>query len=125
MIAGLFSSRHHFLLRCYCYSESSGAHGSTSNAFIFSLRNKEGLGPFKSNVTNPSRAIYWSPSNGPTFGNGWDIQIADNANSNINSYSDFGEYNDYFVPSGVQDKNTILAGTNYFTPEEVEVFYLG
>ena len=75
-------------------------------------------------MKNPSQAIYRSPVNGPTFGNGYDIQIADNANSNTNSYSDFGQYNDYFVPSGVQDQNTILAGTRYFTPDEVEVFYL-
>ena len=29
------------------------------------------------------------------------------------------------TPSGVQSKNTILAGTYKFTPDEVEVFYLG
>lgn len=29
------------------------------------------------------------------------------------------------VPSGVQNKYTILAGTNSLTPDEVEVFYLG
>ena len=101
------------------------SHGSTSNAFIFSLRNKEGLEPFKSMVNNTSRATYRVLSYGPTFGYGWDIHIAHNANSNNNSYTDFGEFNDYPVPSGVQDKYTILAGTNSFTPDEVEVFYLG
>ena len=49
--------------------------------------------------------------------------IYNNANSNTNSYTNFGSY--YSVPSGVQDKETILAGTNSFTPDEVEVFYLG
>ena len=117
-------SRHRFLFKCYCYSDTSGSYGTTSNAFIFSLRNKEGLGPFKSNVTAPSRAIYGSLVNGPTFGYGYDIYIADNANSNANSYSYFGKYNDYFVPSGVQDRYTILAGISHFTPHEVEVFYL-
>ena len=58
------------------------------------------------------------------FGGGWDIYIADNTNSNTNSYSNFGESNYYSVPTGVQDPYTILAGTNYFTPDEVEVFYL-
>ena len=72
-------------------------------------------------VTNPSRAIYRRSSYGPAFG-GFDIYIANNANSNANSYTNFG--NSYSVPSEVQDKNTILAGTNYFTPDEVEVFYL-
>jgi len=103
--------------------ESSGGHTSTSNAFIFSLRNKESLGPFKSAVAVPTRAIYRHSSYGPTFGNGHDIHIANNANSNTNSYAGFG--NSYSVPSGVRDRYTILAGTNNFTPDEVEVFYLG
>ena len=92
---------------------------------MFSLRNKEGLGPFKSMVTYPKYAIYKGLSFGPTFGAGFDIYIATNANSNSNSYSDFGQSNYYSVPSGVQDQYTILAGTRNFTPDEVEVFYLG
>ena len=75
-------------------------------------------------VSTPSHAIYRSSSYGPTFGGGHDMHIANNANSNTNSYTyNFGNY--YSVPSGVQDKSTILAGTRYFTPDEVEVFYLG
>ena len=76
-------------------------------------------------MTNPSSAIYKSSGYGPTFGWGYDIHISDNANGNTNSYSDLGEYNDYIVPSGVQDQYTILAGTQYFSPDELEVFYLG
>ena len=76
-------------------------------------------------VTNPSQAIYRSSIYGPTFGGGHDIFIASTANSNTNSYSYFGETNDYSVPGGIQDKYTILAGTRYFTPDEVEVLYLG
>jgi len=102
-----------------------GSYGSTSNAFIFSLRNKEGLGPFKSMVADPSRAVYRYSGYGPTFGRGFDIYIANNANSNTRSHSDFGEYSVYSVPSEVQDHHTILAGSRNFTPDEVEVFYLG
>jgi len=102
-----------------------GRYASTSNAFIFSLRNKEGLGPFKSMVTNPSNAIYRHASYGPTFGGGHDIYIANNANSNTVSYTNFGYRYYYSVPSGIKDKKTILAGTYNFTPGEVEVFYLG
>jgi len=76
-------------------------------------------------VTKPLYAIYKVSGYGPTFGTGWDIYIANNANSNTNSYSDFGETNVYSVPSGVQDQYTILAGTRSFTPDEVEVLYLG
>ena len=105
---------------CY-YSGSSDSPGYSSNAFIFSLRNKEDH-PFKSMVKDPSKAIYGSVNLGPTFGYGWDLCIQDNANSNTNSYANFGV--SYSVPSGVQDKKTILAGTYKFTPDDVEVFYL-
>ena len=108
-------------------SESSGGYGSTSNAFIFSLRNKEGLQPFKSMVSNPTKAIYRLSSFGPTFGKASHaIHIANNADSNNNSFTDFGQRDgSYPVPSGVQDEQTILAGTFNFSPDEVEVFYLG
>ena len=112
------------MLDCFCYSESSGGYATTDNAFIFSLRNKEGLGPFKSMVMESvaSVAIFRGSSYGPTFGGGHDIYIADNANSNTDSNTGFG--NAYTVPSGVQDGHTILAGTYSFSPDEVEVFYL-
>ena len=74
-------------------------------------------------VNIPSYAIYRGPGHGPTFGYGHDIIIKNNANSNTYSYTEFGR--SYSVPSGVQDKQTILAGTYIFTPDEVEVFYLG
>ena len=105
-----------------CSLESSDDYGSTSNAFIFSLRNKEGLGPLKSLVTWPSYAIYRGSGIGPTFGGGYDIKTATNANSNRESYARVGH--SYSVPSGVQDPNTILAGTFAFTPDVWEVFYL-
>ncbi|XP_078383156.1 uncharacterized protein LOC144665733 isoform X1 [Oculina patagonica] len=103
--------------------ESSGGYSSTSKAFIFSLRNKEGLTPFKSMVTTPSSEIYRVSYRGPSFGHGHDIHIANDANSNTNSFTYFGS--SYSVPSGVQDKRTILAGTYNFTPDDWEVFYLG
>lgn len=101
--------------------DSSSGWSFTSNAFIFSLINKEGLAPFKSMVKRPSNAIYRGSSYGPLFGSGNDIRIADNANSNTNSYTSFGD--SYSVPSGVKDRFTILAGTQKFSPDEVEVFY--
>ena len=74
-------------------------------------------------VTRAAYAIYRYSGYGPTFAGGHDIHIANNANSNTNSYTNFGK--SYSVPSGVQDKETVLAGTRNFTPDEVEVFYLG
>ena len=105
-------------------SESSGffTFASTSNSFIFSLRNKEGLRPFKSLVTDPFSAIVRYSDYGPTFGGGYDIRTANNANSNQNSHTNFGF--SYFIPSGVQDQLTILAGTRGFSPDDWEVFHL-
>ena len=104
-----------------CSSESSGGFCHTSKAFIFSLNNKEGLKPFKSDVTTPEEAIHGKSKFGPKFGSG-DIVVADQANSNSNSRSVFGS--SYSVPSGVTDRKRILAGSNYFTPDDWEVFYL-
>lgn len=73
-------------------------------------------------VADASRAIITFPGFGPTFGSG-DIFVADDANSNTDSDTHFGDT--YSVPSEVQDRLTVLAGTEHFTPDEVEVFYLG
>ena len=100
--------------------ESSGRYGFTRKAFIFSISNKEELDPFVSEVRRPDRAIYRWSRYGPWFG--YDIYIANNANSNSVSRAGLGRY--YPVPAAVQDPDTILAGTEYFSPDEVEVFYL-
>ena len=57
---------------------------------------------------------------GPVFGA--DISIANNANSNSNSVARLVWA--YPTPAAVQDPDTILAGTENFSPDEVEVFYL-
>ena len=100
--------------------ESSGGYGFTRKAFIFSISNKEELDPFVSEVRRPGRAIGRGSGYGPWFG--YDIYIANNANSNSDSYARLGRF--YPAPAAVQDRYTILAGTEYFSPDEVEVFYL-
>jgi hypothetical protein len=96
-----------------------------SGSFIFSLRNKENLPPFKAPLKdqNTPYAIYTGNSYGPVFGNGLDIYISNDASSNTNSQAyNFNSY--YQAPSGVSDTSTILAGTQYFQPSEVEVFHI-
>ena len=100
--------------------EFSGGWGFTRKAFIFSISNKEELDPFVSEVRRPEWAIYRWPWYGPVFGD--DIKIADNANSNSDSYAGLDWY--YHAPAAVQNPETILAGTFSFSPDEVEVFYL-
>ena len=111
-----------FILRTFGFSESSGGYGATSEAFVFSLNNNEGLEPFVSKVKkkNSRYAIYRSSSIGPSFASG--VYIDDNADSNSNSRARLGYR--YSVPPAVQDQYTVLAGTQYFSPDEVEVFYL-
>jgi hypothetical protein len=58
---------------------------------------------------------------GPTFGHGHDLFISNNATSNADSKTSFWSYQ---PPPGVRSPSTILAGTTFFTPSEVEVFYL-
>ena len=101
--------------------ESSGVFGYTRKAFIFSISNKEELGPFVSEVRRPDMAILRRPWYGPHFGYD-DIYIDDNASSDSQSFARLGRY--YPAPAAVQDPNTILAGTFHFSPDEVEVFYL-
>ena len=108
----------------YFYVITGGVWKQAPGSFIFSLRNKENLSPFKAPLKdqNTQFAMYTGNSYGPIFGGGNDIHISDNAASNTNSYTSFNQY--YQAPSGVSDANTILAGTYYFQPSEVEVFHI-
>jgi len=73
-------------------------------------------------VKEPSQAIYKALAFGPTFGGGHDIKIADDATDSFNSFTQFGH--SYSLPSGVQDQKTVLAGSYYFSPNDLEVFHL-
>ncbi|XP_068704326.1 uncharacterized protein [Montipora foliosa] len=96
----------------------NGKFGATEKAFIFSLRNAEGLPPFKSNVKDPSKAIHNVAHVGPTFGEN-DLLID---RISATSSSNFGD--NYIVPTGVQNRLTLLAGASTFEEDEVEVFFL-
>ena len=109
---------------------SSGGYQYDSKAFLFSLVNKPGWAPFKLPQTGKyssrrSHSIYCDSSYEPTFGGGHDIHIDNYASSNSNSYSNLGYT--YSPPSGYSVGSTFaqtfLAGTFYFTPDEVETFY--
>ena len=99
-----------------CFSETAiSGFRNTANSFVFSLRNSEGLGPFISNVTDPSRAIY--SNSGIGFGSG-DIWIrSDSETSAVLGGA-------YYVPSGVSNTRTMMAGDVFFYPDDWEVFYL-
>jgi hypothetical protein len=89
-------------------------------SFLFSLRNKENRAPFIANLKPDGQqfAIYCYSDFGPTFGGGNDVHISNNADGNQKSYSNLGH--SYQLPPGTAD--SVLAGSQYFTPTEIEVF---
>ncbi|KAL9968218.1 hypothetical protein ACROYT_G026567 [Oculina patagonica] len=104
---------------------------TTPNAFIFSLRNKEGVRPFKSVIKDPEHAIASTKDAGPFFGLGYNLALL---NSEIQSYtgvSSISQLSDgsyYDIPDNVKSAigsdKMYLAGTYLFDPDEVEAFYL-
>jgi len=101
---------------------SASRYVEDSKAFIFSLVNKEN-NPFKAMCTNGAFAIYCYSTYGPTFGDGYDINIVSGSNANKTSYSYFGcsyEHSDY--QKGTEKAKSLLAGSYKFRTLEVEVF---
>jgi hypothetical protein len=86
-------------------------------AFLFSFRNHENRKQ-KIPVANPNQAIFNSAAFGPTFGNGYDIFIANMANTNRLSFSILG--NSYKIDC--QNPRSFLAGAQHFHVSEIEVF---
>lgn len=93
------------------------------------MRSNDDLKPFKSSLKdeNDENAIYRDGSYGPSFGsNSADMEIADNAGSTNGSYAKLG--NIYHAPAGydynAKNTNSLLGGSEKFTPSEVEVLYL-
>ena len=105
----------------------TGGKVSSVNAFLFSLKNKDNLKPFKAAARYYILyALNHHSNHGPTFGLGKDLHISNNAYLNTGSHTNFGRT--YERPPGytrgTNNTNALLAGTNHFTPSEVEVFYL-
>ena len=83
-----------------------------STAFIYSLTHKA-----KCATQKNTNSIYDHSSYGPRFGNGNDICIYGNCNTRSDNYCNPSTY---ALPSGAD--NTFLAGSNYFTVKEIEVY---
>ena len=93
-----------------------------SEAFIFSLLNEPGWAPVKLNQSRNSYSVFICSSYGPTFGVGHDIYIANNAAYSSSSYS---YHYTYGPPSGYgYGYSSFLAGSPFFTPDEIETFFI-
>ncbi len=101
---------------------SSGQYRSSSNAFLFALKYPSGVAPVKMPLPKTEQhvqfAMYDHSSNGPTFGGGHDMHVADNANSYSTSYTNILSYE---LPPG-QNAQTFLTGARNFQAAEIEVF---
>lgn len=113
------------------WAVAEGFAGNASGSFLFSFRNNDGLPPFKSPViNNGNSAILRFTNSGPKFGVGPDLAIADasiyQSNEKVVSVANLGH--SYQAPSGYNKNEfktqSLLAGSLYFTPAEVEVLYL-
>ena len=101
--------------------DCSGNYKLDPNAFIFSLKNKEKK-PCKLNTTNAAYSMACSPTCGPIFGYGIDIQINFNSNENI-SYSNLGSvYRHPKYAFGSNEAKSFLAGSHEFKLSEIEVY---
>ena len=94
--------------------------------FLFSLKNKDHLPPFKAEVYQHSDvAIVAAQGYGPIFGSGNDLHISNNAHSSSLSYANLGWT--YKPPTnytyGTPKCKALLAGTYQFNATEVEVYY--
>ena len=100
-------------------------YSTAPGSFLFGFgHGKSFKAPLKD--SNDRFAILRSSGYGPTFGGGYDLYIADNAGSNAASYTNFGRTYQAPLgyPYGAANTSSLLAGSKYFTPSEVEVLYL-
>ena len=107
---------------CFCWID---CWTSAPGSFLFYLRNNDDLGPFNALLKNENDwlAICRDNSYVPCF---FDLCITDNAGLTSDSWTDLDRK--YQAPSGYTawEPNTtsLLAGSEYFTPSEIEVLYL-
>jgi hypothetical protein len=108
------------------FSVSLGEYKHSTSSFVFSLRNKDNLPPFKCPIYDhrKNNAIYCFSGWGAMFGCDRDLFISGNAIVNQYSYTNLGDTHQ--PPEGYQcgtpQTKALLAGSFMFTPTEIEVF---
>ena len=118
------------IVKCRYYLPGNCSSGYSSKAFIYSLTNNNGSGhavynPVKLRVKPDSyhQAVIRCGSSGPRFGPD-DIRITNNAATNRYSHTYCGR--SYPLPPGYSLSGfncKFYAGSCYFTPTDIEVFY--
>ena len=113
-----------FIEKIFFISFSGDLWRQSDVSFLFSLKNKDNVPPFKAPVKKHEHAICSCPSYGPSFGGGHDLFII-NDSSTQQSFTNFGHT--YQPPAGyvfnTPQTKSLLAGSHRFTPTEIEVFF--
>jgi hypothetical protein len=101
--------------------DSSSAYKAdpSKESFVFSLISPRGKAPQKFDLSNATYAIYCNSSYGPTFGDGHTIKVASDADTNTNSYTNFGS--SYVNNTGINGQQ-VFTGESNFQVKEIEVF---
>ena len=101
---------------------SNGSGSSAQGSFLFSL-DKETKHII---IRNEGNAIRGYKDYGPTFGSGLDLFLSNNCNANNNSLTNLG--GTYSLPPNIiyntNESKSYLTGSNYFSVEEYEVFFV-
>ncbi len=93
------------------------------SAFLFSLTNKDNTPVKLKQKENNQYSIMAWPNSGPRFGNGHDIFIISDSNTNTNSYSNLGRsYVHSAYAEGSNEAKSFLAGSYQFQTAEIEVY---
>ena len=94
-----------------------------NRSFIYSLVNKENRPLLFEHSSSDTNSIYSTPSYGPMFGSGTDL--CSSLNRFSSSYSNLGKtFTHPEYPYNTEKAKTILAGTQYFEVQEIEVFQM-
>ncbi|XP_054168086.1 uncharacterized protein LOC128965417 [Oppia nitens] len=94
-----------------------GRYMASDKAFLFTLLNSSDIPPTKFSIVKKMFAIAHHSDYGPVFGAGADLSIANNCNTNCESYSNLPH-----TYEGDNASNTVLMGHYNFTAIDYEVF---
>jgi len=99
-------------------ASTAGGFKSSTESFLFTLRNPFGIQPTKYILKSPQYAIYCEDQFGPTFGNGFDMNVFSDSNLSSRSYFNFP----YTYEDSTGRGFSTFTGSSNFQTEEIEVF---
>jgi hypothetical protein len=100
-------------------SNGGHRHDSTKQSFLFQIKDSRNSSPRKFPISSTGYSIYCHSSYGPTFGNGFDIYVADCCNQNTKSHTRLGH--GYVNDTGINEYQ-VFSGEQHFMVKEIEVF---